>query len=253
MKKYFVFADAHSFYDELSTALDEEGFDVNNKDHIIISLGDLCDRGPKSREILSFVNSLPEERKVCIIGNHELLMEDMIKRGIYYNADISNGTMKTAVDISENYDDTIADLKNNKLWNEYKKSWHWYYEIEDYIFVHGWIPCIHRNDRFFTEYYKPIEDWRNASKKQFEDATWENGMSAWAHGIREEGKTIFCGHWNTSWGNCYLHGNGSERGEDANHNPFIDEGIVALDASTVISHKINIYVFEVEDNSQNLK
>ena len=248
MKKYFVFGDAHSFYDELMTALNEAGFDIDDPDHIVISLGDLCDRGPKSKEILSFINSLPEERKCCVIGNHEILMEQMIKRGTYCGADISNGTMRTAVDISENEDDTIADLKNNKLWNEYKKSWHWYYEIGNYIFVHGWIPCVYHNERFTTAYYKPIEDWRNASIEEYYDATWLNGMEAWSKGIREEGKTIFCGHWNSSWGNCHLHGKGNEYGKDADFGPFIDEGIIALDASTANSHRVNVYVFEMWDD-----
>lgn len=248
MKKFFVFGDAHSFYDELMTALNEAGFDSGNKDHILICLGDLCDRGPKSKEILTFIDSLPEERKLCVIGNHEIMMELMIRRGNFNGADISNGTMKTAVNISENEDDTITDLKNNRLWNEYKRSWHWYYEIGDRIFVHGWIPCVYHNDRFATAYYKPIEDWRNASIEEFYDATWLNGMEAWSKGIREEGKTIFCGHWNTSWGHYHLRGKGSEYGKDADFGPFIDEGIIALDASTANSHKVNVYTFEIEDN-----
>jgi len=252
MKKLFIFADAHSYYDELMIALNEAGFEYDNNNHIIVSLGDLCDRGTQSREVLNFVNSLPEDRKICIIGNHELLMEDMIKRGMFYSNDISNGTMRTAVDISENKDDTIADLKNNKLWNDYKRSWQYYYEIDDCIFVHGWIPCIHHDDGFTTGYYKPIEGWRNASRKQFEDATWENGMNAWAHGVREEGKTIFCGHWHTSWGHCHLHNNGVEFPEKGHteqraiFDPFIDKGIIALDACTAYSHKVNVYIKEFD-------
>ena len=31
---------------------------------------------------------------------------------------------------------------------------------------------------------------------------------------------------------------------DAIHDAFIDDGIVALDACTVVSHKINCFVFE---------
>ena len=251
MKKLFIFSDVHSFYDELMNALNEAGFEYDNKDHIVVSCGDLCDRGSKPKEVLTFINSLPEERKICIIGNHELLMEDMIRRGTYFHADVSNGTLKTAVDISENPDDTISDLINNKLWNEYKKSWRYYYETKDLIFIHGWIPCIHHYERFTTEYYKPLKDWRNASKKQFEDATWENGMEAWANGIREEGKTIFCGHWHVSWGHCHLHHEGVEFPEDpeqyAIFDPFIDEGITALDACTAYSHKVNVVVREIDE------
>ena len=256
MKKLFVFADVHSFYDELMTALNKAGFDYDNPDHIAVSLGDLFDRGTQAREVLKFINSLPEERKICIVGNHELLMEDLIRRGISYGADIHNGTMGTVEQLTNIYGEefsALAEMKENEGWLKYKRSWRYYYEIKDYIFVHGWIPFVHHNDRFFTEYYKPIEDWRNASKKQFEDAAWENGMNAWAHGVREEGKTIFCGHWHTSWGHCHLHNDGVEFPED-NHpeqyaifGPFIDEGIVALDACTVYSHKVNVYTLEIDE------
>ena len=34
MKEYFVLSDIHSFYNEMITALDKKGFDINNKDHM---------------------------------------------------------------------------------------------------------------------------------------------------------------------------------------------------------------------------
>ena len=58
MKEYFVVADVHSFYDEMMAALTNEGFDVNNPDHIVINCGDMMDRGPKSREMLDFFYNL---------------------------------------------------------------------------------------------------------------------------------------------------------------------------------------------------
>lgn len=242
MKKYFVFSDVHSFYDELMDALNQAGFEKDNEDHILISLGDLCDRGPKSREVLTFINSLPGQRKLCVIGNHEILMELMIRRGYPDYVDTYNGIVKTAIDISEE-GENISDLKNNRYWNEYRKSWHWYYEICDFIFLHGWIPYDEENGR-----YKP--DWRNSSIQDLYMATYINGMEAWNRDIREKGKTVFCGHWNTSWGHCHLRHDGAEfaaeRNVYVNYGPFIDEGIVALDACTVQSHKVNVYVLEME-------
>ena len=251
MKKLFIFSDVHSFYDELMTALNEAGFEYDNADHIVVSCGDLCDRGSQPKEVLTFINSLPEERKICIIGNHELLMEDMITRGTYFHADVSNGTLDTAIRISKDHE--ISSLRNNKLWNDYKKSWRYYYEKKDHVFIHGWIPCIHSYGRGLRQDYKPMKDWRNASRRQFEDATWENGMEAWANGIREEGKTIFCGHWHSSWGHFHLHHDGVEFPDEndpeqyVRFDPFIDEGIVALDACTVYSHKVNVYVWEINE------
>lgn len=243
MKKLFVFADVHSFYDELMEALDQAGFDINNKDHIVVSLGDLCDRGPGSKEVLSFINSVPEDRKLCVIGNHEMMMELMIRRGYAEIADRINGTFDTVAEISDNGE--IASLRNNEYWNEYKKSWHWYYEIGDYIFVHGWIPFDYDRVR-----YDP--DWRESGIKELYDATWENGMLAWSKGIREKGKTIFCGHCHTSWGHCRLHHDGVEFPDEdhperyARFDPFIDEGIVALDACTAYSHQVNVYTLDID-------
>ena len=34
MKKYFVFADVHGFYDELEAALEAKGFEEDNPNHI---------------------------------------------------------------------------------------------------------------------------------------------------------------------------------------------------------------------------
>ena len=252
MKKYFVFSDVHSFYDELMTALKEAGFDYNDPDHIIISCGDLCDRGRQPKEALTFINSLPEDRKICIIGNHERIMEDVIARGFCDATDVYNGTSVTA-DLLCEEGQSISDLKDNPLWNEYKKSWRLFYETDDYIFVHGWIPFKHDFHWPFRETFEYDPKWREASLRQFEEASWENGMEAWSKGIREEGKTIVCGHWHTSWGHAYLHNEGVEYPEedkpeqDAKFTPFIDEGIIALDGCTAYSHLVNIYVIEMSE------
>ncbi len=86
----------------------------------------------------------------------------------------------------------------------------------------------------------------------------------WSNGIREEGKTIFCGHWHTSWGHAYLHNYGVEFVDDNNDptvlfpgtvwpfacfDPFIDDGIVAMDACTALSHQVNVVVREVTDEA----
>ena len=60
--KYFIVSDIHGFYDELMSSLNEKGFDSQNKDHYLISLGDAMDRGPKNLEVIKFLNNL--ERKI---------------------------------------------------------------------------------------------------------------------------------------------------------------------------------------------
>ena len=266
MKKLFIFGDAHSFYDELKEALLKNGYEKDNSDHILVSLGDLCDRGPKSEEILDFINSIPAERKICIVGNHELLMEKMIQRKEALAHDVQNRTLLTAEQLTREEDDNaVLAMKECLPWNEYKKSWVWYAELGDMIFVHGWIPCDTRRTKYglvLEARYK--KNWRSSGPAALEQATWLNGMRAWSEGVKEPGKTIFCGHWHTSWGHANLRGNGVEFlkkvetvhiTEDgttwpyACYDTFEDDGIVALDACTAVSGKVNIAVREVEDLS----
>ena len=68
---------------------------------------------------------------------------------------------------------------------------------------------------------------------------WENPRN------RVEGKTIICGHYHTSWGHAYLHDDGFEWGKDvAKFEPFIDDGIIAIDACTAYTGKVNCIVIE---------
>ena len=72
--KYFIFSDVHGFYDELMLALNNAGFDKDNPEHIIISLGDLLDRGPKPLQCLQFVNSIPNTSFWYFISRNIILI-----------------------------------------------------------------------------------------------------------------------------------------------------------------------------------
>lgn len=243
--KYFIVADVHGYFNILKKALDDAGFDKNNPEHFFVSLGDLLDRGRQPRECLQFVNSL--DRKILIRGNHEILMEEMLATGFPRSHDIHNGTWQTALDLTnKNSHDAIIAMKKDEDYNKYISSTIDYYETKTSIFVHGWIPCL-----YFSYGYGGVKhDWsKNINWREVIDwnpYTWINGMEAWHSGIVEEGKTIFCGHWNTSFGNSKYHNDGSEFGKDANFEPFIDKGIVALDACTAYSKKVNVFILEEE-------
>lgn len=242
---YFIVTDVHSFYDEMLQALNEAGFDKNNPDHTFVSLGDLLDRGNKSSKTLKFVNSLP--RKILIRGNHEDLLEKCIARKEFYKHDLHNGTVKTIMNLcgldesyvfyNDDYHKCFDEISKNKELLFYLDELEDYAELDDYVFVHGWIPSCEES---------PGEDWRLGD---WEKARWFNGMEKWHQGSRIEGKTIFCGHWHTSWGHSKLHDQGSEFGEDAIFEPFVDKGICALDACTAFSHKANCFVIKATDNN----
>lgn len=267
-KKLFVVADVHGFYDEMKKALNEQGYDKNNSDHIFVSCGDLFDRGKQANKCMHFVNSLPKDNKILICGNHELLLDDILYKKKYFDSwDYSNGTVNTIeqlTGITESYNEdgsswlvrsTMIDgMRHNKSWDEYFLNTVMFAEVGNYIFVHGWIPCALDA---WGKHLKYNPNWRDTPYRDWKDATWINGMSAWDDGVVEPNKTIVCGHWHTSWGHSYLHNVGYEwgggidfgKGEDysAHFEPFEDEGIIALDACTAYSGQVNCIVLEVTD------
>lgn len=181
-KKYFVTSDIHSHYFVFIRALNESGFDLKNKEHILIIVGDLFDRGDESTQLYNFIKKLPKERRILIRGNHEDLLFDVVKRfdnlypqikndlefdyltqyyGGYFNrADFSNGTVKTILNLAgieitnrEDYlnkqiqERAIFALKKTKIL-EWINSDEWcdWYELGQYIFTHAFIP-LHNNSK----------------------------------------------------------------------------------------------------------
>ena len=271
MKTLFVVSDVHSYYREMLLALSRAGFDAENKDHIFVSCGDLLDRGPDAVKCLTFVNSLDQDRKVLIRGNHEDLLQEAIYRGSFRSHDYYNHTNNTVYQLTGiNPDDNnfldvdrtaLLDMKTNVLWDQYSKDCIDFYETEKYIFVHGWIPVKREFSTYIDQDYnqprlepKVIynENWRDLISN-WEESRWLSGMSMWKMGIKEPGKTIVCGHWHSSYGHSRFHDNGKEFEKDENgnvisiHTPFYDDGIIAIDACTAYSGFVNCIKLEVED------
>ena len=238
-KTFFVTSDVHSYYDILMRELKKTGYDYNNDSHIFVSLGDLLDRGNKPKECLEFVNSLPPERKILIRGNHEDLMEQAIRAKYFTHTDFYNGTAQTAQLVTGISLGTAPDhavlfaMSDNKLYNDYINSCVDYAIVGNHVFVHGWIPCFDEVGISYDPNWE-IGDW--------DSARWLNGMAAWAKGVKIPDKTIYCGHWHTSYGHQNIHGESEER-----FDPFLDEGIVALDACCAYSGTLNVYKIEVEE------
>lgn len=262
-KTYFVSSDIHSYYDEYLFSLSQKGFDINNPNHVLIICGDLFDRGPKSRELLDFLFNLPEDRRILIRGNHEDLLLDIFNDGYIKSYDVSNGTVNTITNICQcdksfvfsNLKACYEILEMEGLF-ELIDSMKNYYEIGDYIFVHGWIPTKHELSPTMHLVHRPNKDWRNADPEDWEDSRWTNGMQAFYSNCGEKGKTIVCGHWHTSYGHARRqHRKLSDKeysklefGEDACFDIFehtrYNKSIIALDACTAHTGKVNVFKFE---------
>ena len=239
--KYFVCSDIHGFYDEWQAALKEKGFDINNPSHKIIVCGDLFDRGHQPKEIIDFI--LANKDKVILIrGNHEDLMQEMIDRNFSLGHDLSNGTAYTIIDLCPEYMISEFNLKTIAKKTGLQKVLDMcvnYFETKKFIFVHGWIP-VTSNQRYNS-------NWRNATKTSWNRARWQNPVVMYKKSIYEPNKTIVCGHWHCS---ALWHAQNPEKYEEfgptEKFQPFITKDVIALDACTVYTKKVNCVVVDEE-------
>lgn len=259
MPKFFVTSDIHSAYTPLKKALDENGFDPNNENHWLVVCGDAFDRMDESNEVLKFLMSL--KRKVLVRGNHDSLLEECCMRGYPAYHDVCNGTKKTIEDIGGAGEGIPFDECCNITWNRtaaYRSLLQNYFETENYIFVHSWIPTNKRENPHPADKWIPLttdeymEDWRNANNVEWEDAMWGNPFKLADVGLNQTNKIIVFGHFHTSYAYSKYDGC-SEFGEDANFNIYYGKDYIGLDACTAHTGKINVLVIEDEfldiDNS----
>lgn len=181
---YFVVSDIHSFANALKIGLSKAGFRKTNKEHTLIVVGDLFDRGESVLNTYKYIQSIPKNRRVLIKGNHESLYLKLLEKDYPDSYDFSNCTVDTFCQIAEmqylkalpdikvteyleqglsykfsNYD-KIVDEDCQQLWNEIKEKvknhqitkwlnsneWKNYYELDKYIFVHSFIPLKDTSD-----------------------------------------------------------------------------------------------------------
>ena len=255
--RYYVTADVHGFFSELKAALEEKGFFRDNQPHKLVVCGDLFDRGEEALQLQAFILELMEKERVILIrGNHEDLALQLLNgwhRGSYLQtAHNHNGTVGTVcqlvgVSAKQMYaqiEDVGRDFLRGAYIQKIIPAMVDFFETEHYIFVHGWIPCVRNRVERLGKMYSRIRDWRDADETLWNEARWINGMEAAHQGITEVGKTIVCGHWHTSFGHCCYENDGEEFGIGANFDPYYADGIIALDACTAHSGKVNCVVIE---------
>ena len=253
--KLFVLSDVHSFYEPMMAALEKNGFDINNSDHHIVVCGDLFDRGPDANKVFAFAKRMADEGRLnYVCGNHEDLLFDCVReiygrRGVSSHH-VSNGTLDTLVQITgfNKYDlyGRTCDIKEfsskiEPLLDFIADNAVNYIEAGDYVFVHGWVPA-----------YEGIDSLDEATDEDWEQARWENGMAMWKNKkCRLPGKTVVCGHWHSSWGHSHIHQDRKEFPQknridwEKSFEPFIDDGIIAIDACTAYTGFCNCLVVEV--------
>lgn len=298
MKKYFFVSDIHSYASCLKEALKRAGFKKTDANHIIVLCGDVFDRGFETMEVFKFFMSIPKQRRIMVKGNHELLYMELLDKSFPDRHDFSNGTVRTFCQIADidekelNLQAKLADYyifaggmdegkgradvidKVHETWSEVKekvlaspvtkwlKSDEWvnYFEIDDLICVHSFIPIQVKKieETKWIRNYPPyqvhprllevIEDWRTkATCLDWEDATWGCPYKEFDAGLfngeieKNPNKKLVCGHWHVS----DFHNNYGDSPDDPmNLKLYFGKNLVGLDACTAMSGFCNVLVYD---------
>ena len=234
MNRYFIFGDVHGKFLPLISALQDAGWDEKNPNHVLISLGDNFDRGPKNVEIYKF---LRRHNTLCIMGNHELFFYQYLlglDNGLW-NCEV-NGMWWTLRDFSgrdipaTDYSHLLPHLRY-QIQERFLDLTSWLgtmpdgYKIGDYILTHA---------GFATNYptHESDKSWYpcNAAKtpdfiKKYDGHT---------------GKFRFIfGHWHAWRLTKEFIGI-----EDVKSCIFDYGNFIGLDACTNLTYRVNIYVID---------
>lgn len=260
--KYYVVSDVHGYCTLLKRALKRAGFFDEREACRLIVCGDLLDRGPEAVPLIAFMQRLRREgRLIYVLGNHEELMVECLRQiargGVYEVARHTshhyiNKTWDSLLQISE-MSETEACSDPQRLVRRVTHSPFYgglladcvdYYETPHYVFTHGWIPCL-ATGRGPHAKHRYDADWRRAGEQRWRLARWYNGMEmACRHHVCEPGKTVVCGHVHASYGHACIRHTCCEWGRGADFSPFRADGVMAIDACTAYSGRVNVIVIE---------
>lgn len=279
MIKYFCVSDIHSFYEPLMKALTEKGFEMNNKCHKLLLLGDAFDRGDDTIKVFEFLKTLADEnRLIYVMGNHEELFFDCLKEIDHGKTPSShhfhNKTVKTicmlcgqnewvvyaphAPDIKQMIKEKtkpVADFIKQNAVN--------YFQLGNKVFVHSWIPCqVKGNDYTWNPVYEKPFDWwdkkeeelneeeRNLFDAEWSAARWGNPYLMWKNKLYPKDICIVFGHFHTSYGHSRIDMKCKEWPQQnkvdwqSAFKPWIKENAIGIDACCAYSGFINCLVFD---------
>lgn len=265
MKKYFICSDIHSDYNALMNAIKENGFDINNDNHILVVAGDIFDRGEDSVKVYEYLKNLTDiNRAIVLAGNHHEMFIDFLEHNNMYLCAFNyrnNGLRATVEDflhqtapwemyIMFHFDEETQRKTTNDEWNkawcdfvrtsaqeineEYPDLLPWLKNLPDYlelkhnVITHGMI------DGYAVDWHYPTKGWKDCHWAKPVDAAFLKNVT---------GKHIYLGHID------------SDTIRDTFHLPKDNyslytrpEGDVTyLDSCTILTHHLNMVVVEDEE------
>ena len=202
---------------------------------------------------------LDKDELILIKGNHEDFAQEFVENyKKYLNSDLlfchhyKNGFIDTISDLLgltyqeliEGQKRSIELLKSTPFFTKIIPSMLDYYETSNYIFTHGYIPSNYLGYDGKNDLYSYNSAWRNADENAFKNSRVINGMLANSQGVKEQGKTIVCGHFNVNFGHSVLANKCETTDNNAIYTPYYADGIIAIDAFTKVSNKVNCIIIE---------
>lgn len=146
LENIYVIGDVHGCFHTLQNLIARLP-----KEAELIFVGDLCDKGKFSKDVIDFVI---ENRYACVKGNHEYLMESYLEDSIFHDkhspwsSDKRYGGMVTLESYQGDYEKMLAHLK-------WIKTLPMYIQIDMYFITHGFaLPYYeHRhNPEYYNDY-----------------------------------------------------------------------------------------------------
>lgn len=239
----FVISDVHGHAGQLFAALDEAGFDRNDPRHLLVCCGDYFDRGRESRAVYRYLRATPN--KILLRGNHEYLLEEALARKIMRPIDARNGMERTLASL---FGRDCLDLNTGRIYADpedaadilrFTADMYDYFESAHHRFVHGWVPLAIDGEGVAS----PHARWQTATRSEWRRASWTEWQQLYsAEGLRPCDRTLVCGHRTAAYGACF---DPSRRDND--FSTFHGNGVIALDAQTVSSGRVNVLVLRDEE------
>lgn len=201
-RRLFAIGDIHGCFDSFRTMI-EQKIQIRKEDKIVL-LGDYIDRGPQSKEVVDYIIDLKNSGfdVVPVMGNHEAMLLDTLSNNEYFSKWIQNGGTETLRSFGVN---SLGKLAPRYI--GFFKGLPYYFEFEDYLFVHAGFNDAINNP--FEDLYSMI--WRCREKYMhplLKDKTIVHGhrpisVAACTENIHSQNKVI-----NLDTGCVYIENNG---------------------------------------------
>ncbi len=238
-KKIFAVSDIHGNFTALKKALDEAGFDRENEEHLLVCCGDCFDRGNENYNVLKYLERI--KNKVMILGNHEDMLKELFYSCHMKRHNFENGTDKTIAEFFGKYSiDQNNDIDfsgNNRTVDrllDFIGEMQNYYETENYIFTHGWLPTVTCSTGVHT-----VDDWQQMPVEEWRKARWTKWTDMYEKCTHISDKTIVCGHTPVQRAIKF----DSQRTANCSE-IYYGDGVIAIDAGTDISGRVNVLILD---------